>query len=89
MIKGLGGAHLALPTREEAVNSAWLTGCVLPWTDWDLYLLGLSLTMTDSRHDGDQGLEARPGTSMSVTVVAAAAGQDLTAGRAAPNGKFF
>jgi hypothetical protein len=83
-IIGLGGAHLTPPTREEAVNSAWLTGCVLPWTDSDLYRLGFSLTMTDSRHDGDQGLEVR----MPVTGVAAA-GQDLTAGRVAPNGKFF
>ncbi len=86
LIIGLAGAHLTPPTREEAVNSAWLTGCVLPWTDWDLYLLGLSLTMTVSRHDGDRGQEARPG--MPVTGVAAA-GQDLTAGRVAPNGKFF
>jgi hypothetical protein len=45
--------------------------------------------MTDSRHDGDQGLEARPGMSMPVTGVAAATGQDPTAGRVAPNGKFF
>jgi hypothetical protein len=44
--------------------------------------------MTERRHDGDQGLEARPGTSMSVTGVATA-GQDLTAGRVAPNGNFF
>jgi hypothetical protein len=81
-IIGLGGAHL-IPTREEAVNSAWLTGCVLLWTDLDLYRLGLSLMMTD-RQDGDQGLEARP--DMSAT---GGAGQDLTAGLVAPIKEFF